>query len=144
MIKIEKRSVGLDFPPIVVAEMSGNHGGSLEKALELVDAAAGAGAHALKLQTYKADLLTLDSPSSDFVIKDPKSPWYGQTLYGLYQKSFTPWEWHEQIMSRAIEKGMMCFSTPFDETAVEFLEFLNVPAYKIASFENNHYFLSVK
>lgn len=121
--------------PFVIAEMSGNHNHSLDRALELVDAAADAGAHAIKLQTYTADTMTLNLDHSEFFIKDPRSPWNGQSLYSLYQKAFTPWEWHEPIISRAKEKGILCFSSPFDDSAVDFLESLNVPAYKIASFE---------
>jgi N-acetylneuraminate synthase len=116
--------------------MSGNHNQSLERALAIVDAAARAGAHGLKLQTYTADTMTLDVRSSEFQIQDDTSLWQGRNLYELYKQAYTPWEWHEPIMRRAQELGMDCFSTPFDETAVEFLEQLDVPCYKIASFEN--------
>ena len=104
----------------------------------LVDAAASAGAHALKLQTYTADTITLSERGGDFQIKDSDSLWAGQNLHDLYTKAHTPWDWHKPIMARAAEKGMLCFSSPFDETAVDFLSELNVPAFKIASFENNH------
>lgn len=134
--KIGSRSIGQDHPPFVIAEMSGNHNQSLERALTIVDAAAKAGAHALKLQTYTPDTMTIESSDKGFVIDDKKSLWNGDSLYGLYQKAYTPWEWHEPIMRHAEKLGMVCFSTPFDETALEFLESLNVQCYKIASFEN--------
>ena len=134
--KIGSRSIGQDHPPFVIAEMSGNHNQSLERALTIVDAAAKAGAHALKLQTSTPDTMTIESSDKGFVIDDKKSLWNGDSLYGLYQKAYTPWEWHEPIMRHAEKLGMVCFSTPFDETALEFLESLNVQCYKIASFEN--------
>jgi pseudaminic acid synthase len=127
-----------DSKPIIIAEMSGNHNQSLDRALALVDAAAGAGAHALKLQTYTPDSLTLDVKDGDFLIQDPKSLWNGQSLYDLYKTAFTPWEWHRPIFERAQAHGMDCISTPFDDSAVDFLEDLGVPYFKIASFENNH------
>jgi len=130
------RRVGVDAAPFVIAEMSGNHNQSLERALQIVEAAARAGAHALKLQTYTADTMTLDLDHGEFFIADPGSLWAGSSLYSLYQKAYTPWEWHEPIFRRARELGMLAFSTPFDESAVDFLESLDVPAYKIASFEN--------
>jgi pseudaminic acid synthase len=123
-------------PPWVIAELSGNHNQNLDRALALIDAAAAAGAHALKLQTYTADTMTLDLAEGDFVIHDPDSPWYGQSLYKLYQQAHTPWDWHAPIFERARERGLIPFSTPFDETSVDFLESLDVPCYKIASFEN--------
>jgi len=134
--KIGSRSVGDDSPPFVIAEMSGNHNQSLDQALRIVDAAAKAGAHALKLQTYTADTMTLDIDQGEFLIQDPGSLWAGSSLYSLYEKAHTPWEWHAPIFERARSLGMLAFSTPFDETAVDFLESLDVPAYKIASFEN--------
>ena len=134
--KIGSRLIGADAPPFVIAEMSGNHNQSLEQALLIVDAAAKAGAHALKLQTYTADTMTLDIAEGEFFIKDPDSLWTGTSLYALYEKAHTPWEWHAPIFERAKALGMLAFSTPFDETAVDFLESLDVPAYKIASFEN--------
>ena len=138
-MKIGNRDIGLKKPPLVIAEMSGNHNQSLEKALEIVDAAALTGAHALKLQTYTADTITLDIKTDEFFISDENSLWKGQSLYELYEQAHTPWEWHEPIMKRANELGLLCFSTPFDASSVEFLETLNVPAYKIASFECLHF-----
>ena len=122
-------------PPYVIAEMSGNHNRSLDRALAIVDAAAASGAHAVKLQTYTADTMTLDIRSAHFTINDLSSPWHGRTLYELYDEAHTPWEWHAPIMERARSHGLECFSSPFDESAVDFLETLDVPAYKIASFE---------
>jgi len=124
--------------PFIVAEMSGNHNQSLDRALKIVDAAAESGANVLKLQTYTADTLTINSKNSDFFIDDSKSLWKGKSLYELYKEAYTPWEWHVKIIKRSNELGMLCFSSPFDETAVDFLENLNIPAYKIASFENIH------
>ncbi len=135
---INNVNIGLEHQPFIIAEMSGNHNQSLDRALAIVDAAGRAGAHALKLQTYTADTITLDVKNADFTINDNKSLWNRKTLHNLYKEAYTPWEWHEPIMKRAKELGMVCFSSPFDETAVDFLESLNVPAYKIASFENNH------
>ena len=137
-MKIGHREIGAGSAPFVIAEMSGNHNQSLERALDIVDAAAAAGAHALKIQTYTADTMTLSLAEGDFLITDSKSLWKGRNLHDLYAQAHTPWEWHEPIMARAHERGMLCFSTPFDETAVDFLERLGVPAYKIASFENIH------
>jgi len=137
-IQIGDRWIGPDHPPLVIAEMSGNHNQSLDRALEIVDAAAEAGAHALKLQTYTADTITLNVRGGDFEIRDQGSLWAGQNLHDLYVKAHTPWEWHGPIMERAQQRGMLCFSSPFDESAVDFLEGLGTPAYKIASFENNH------
>jgi pseudaminic acid synthase len=136
MIHIASRPLGIAHRPYLIAEMSGNHNHSLDRALAIVDAAAHAGADALKLQTYTADTMTLDSRKPGFVIDDPASPWHGRQLHELYEEAHTPWEWHAPIMARAAAHGMHCFSTPFDETAVDFLESLEVPAYKIASFEN--------
>lgn len=135
---IGSREVGLKVAPLIIAEMSGNHNQSLERALDIVTTAAKCGAHALKLQTYTADTLTLDLNKEEFLISDERSLWKGNSLHSLYKLAHTPWEWHAPIMERAKEMGMVCFSTPFDETAVDFLESLNVPAYKIASFENAH------
>jgi len=137
-IEIAGRPIGPNFPPLVIAEISGNHNHSLERALALVEAAAQAGAHAIKLQTYTADTMTLDVRCGSFEISDPDSLWAGQNLHELYQQAHTPWEWHGPIVARARELGLICFSSAFDETAVDFLEDLEVPAYKIASFENNH------
>jgi len=124
--------------PFIIAELSGNHNQSLERAIEIVEVAAETGVHALKLQTYTADTITLDINENEFFIEDNKSLWKGKSLYQLYKEAFTPWEWHKPIIERARELGIICFSTPFDDTAVDFLEDLNVPAYKIASFENTH------
>lgn len=135
-MKIAGRSIGKDQVPFVIAEMSGNHNQSLERALTIVDAAAAAGAHALKIQTYTADSMTLDIRDGEFFISDPKSPWQGRSLHDLYQEAHTPLEWHEAIFQRCRERGILCFSTPFDAKAVDFLESLNAPCYKIASFEN--------
>lgn len=133
---IASRTIGLEAPPFIIAEMSGNHNQSLERALKIVEAAAAAGAHALKLQTYTADTMTLDIEEGDFFISDPASLWKGSSLYQLYQQAHTPWEWHEPIFERCRQLGLICFSTPFDDSSVDFLESLNVPCYKIASFEN--------
>lgn len=131
------RMVGPNHPPFIIAEMSGNHNQSLERALQIVEAAAEAGAHALKIQTYTADTMTINLDTKDFQINDQSSLWKGNNLYKLYQQAYTPWEWHKPIFNKAKELGMIPFSTPFDHTAVDFLEELNVPMYKIASFENN-------
>jgi N-acetylneuraminate synthase len=135
-MKIGKRSIGLDHPPLVIAEMSGNHNQSLDRALAIVDAAAKAGAHALKIQTYTADTMTLDVREPGFVIEDPASLWNGRSLHELYEEAHTPWEWHGPIFERARALGMIPLSTPFDDTAVDFLESLGSDVYKIASFEN--------
>ncbi len=134
-IKIAHHTIGLNHSPFIIAEMSGNHNQSLERALEIVDAAALAGAHAIKLQTYTADTITMKGA---YTIHDENSLWNGKELHELYQQAYTPWEWHQPIFERAKEKGLIAFSSPFDETAVDFLETLDVPAYKIASFENTH------
>jgi pseudaminic acid synthase len=122
--------------PFIIAEMSGNHNQSLDRALEIVDAAAAAGAHALKLQTYTADTITMRGVHR---IDDKNSLWNGEELYDLYSKAYTPWEWHKAIFDRAKSHGMIAFSSPFDESSVDFLETLDVPLYKIASFENTHH-----
>lgn len=137
-MRIGKWTIGAESRPFIIAEMSGNHNQSLERALEIVDAAGKAGAHALKLQTYTADTMTLELSEGEFFINDQQSLWKGSSLHDLYKLAYTPWEWHSPIMQRAHELGMVCFSTPFDESAVDFLESLQVPAYKIASFENIH------
>lgn len=135
-IRIGDRTVGAGAPPLVVAEMSGNHNQSLDRALSIVDAAADAGAHALKIQTYTADTMTLDISSGEFFISDPNSLWKQKSLHQLYREAHTPWEWHAPIFERCRQRGMIGFSSPFDASAVDFLETLNVPCYKIASFEN--------
>jgi len=137
-INIAGRLIGQDHTPFVIAEMSGNHNQSLDRALEIVEAAAKSGAHAIKLQTYTADTITLNVRGGSFEITDPDSLWAGKNLHDLYKQAYTPWEWHAPIMQRACDLGMISFSSPFDETAVDFLEELDTPAYKIASFENNH------
>lgn len=133
--KIEQFTIGNESRPFVIAEMSGNHNHSLDRALAIVDAAADCGVQALKLQTYTADTMTIDSDDKEFFIDDPKSLWQGNSLYKLYQQAYTPWEWHKPIFDRCRERGMIGFSTPFDFSAVDFLESLDVPCYKIASFE---------
>ncbi|MEP7056218.1 MAG: pseudaminic acid synthase [Caldimonas sp.] len=135
-MKIAQTNIGLDHAPFVIAEMSGNHNQSFERALEIVEAAAATGASALKLQTATPDGMTLNLREGDFVIDDPSSLWNGRTLHDLYTEACTAWEWHAPLMKRAGELGMLAFSTPFDANAVDFLESLDVPAYKIASFEN--------
>ena len=138
-MKFGTRNLTSSGLPLMVAELSGNHNGSLNRALQLVDEAAAAGADAIKVQTYTADTITLDVSSEDFVIQDPSSPWFARQLYELYEEAHTPWEWHEAIFARAGDLDIPCFSTPFDETAVDFLEQFNPPAYKVASFENTHF-----
>jgi pseudaminic acid synthase len=133
---IENRLIGRHAEPFVIAEMSGNHNQSLERALEIVEAAAKAGAHALKIQTYTPDTMTIDLDEREFHISDPDNLWAGTSLYKLYGEAYTPWEWHQHIFDRARELGIIPFSTPFDDSAVDLLESLNVPCYKIASFEN--------
>lgn len=132
-INIEGRLIGPGQKPFIIAEMSGNHNQSLERALAIVDAAADAGADAVKLQTYTADTMTLPGA---LTITDENSLWKGRELYDLYKEAYTPWEWHKPIFDRAKERGLIAFSSPFDETAVDFLEELGAPIYKIASFEN--------
>jgi len=135
-MQIERYQVGREAPPLIIAEMSGNHNQSLERALAIVDAIADSGAQVLKLQTYTADTMTLDLSEREFFISDPQSLWKGNSLYDLYKAAHTPWDWHLPIFNRARARGLVAFSTPFDPTAVDFLESLKVPAYKIASFEN--------
>ena len=135
-ISIEGRQIGPGYDPFIIAEMSGNHNQSLHRALEIVDAIARTGAHAVKIQTFTPDTMTLDLKEREFQISNEKSLWYGSSLYELYEKAHTPWEWHEAIFIRARERGLIAFSSPFDESSVDFLESLNAPCYKIASFEN--------
>lgn len=125
-----------DSKPFIVAEMSGNHNQSLDRAMKIVEAAADAGVDAIKLQTYTADTMTINKSDGEFFIDDPKNLWRGESLYHLYQRAYTPWEWQKKIFAHAKECGILCFSTPFDATAVDFLENLHAPCYKIASFEN--------
>lgn len=135
-MQIDQRQVGPGVGPFIVAEMSGNHNKSLVRAMEIVEAAAKAGVHGLKIQTYTPDTMTIDLDDREFRIRDSNSPWEGTSLYRLYGEAYTPWEWHQPIFDRARELGIVAFSTPFDNTAVDFLESLNAPCYKIASFEN--------
>ena len=132
-LAIAGRRIGPDQPPLVIAELSGNHNGRIERALELIDAAAAAGAEAVKLQTYTADTITLKHDGPGFVIEG--GLWAGRTLHDLYSEASTPFEWHEALFERARARGLIAFSSPFDETAVELLEKLDAPAFKIASFE---------
>ena len=134
-IEIAGRKIGLNHKPFIIAEMSGNHNNDLHRALSLVDAAAEAGVDALKIQTASPDGLTLNLCSDDFVINDKNSLWDGRSLYNLYEEAVTPWEWHKQIFDRCKHHGMIGFSSPFEAAAIDFLETLEVPCYKIASFE---------
>lgn len=136
-IEIGNKKIGENHPPFIIAEMSGNHNQSLDRALKIVDAAAKAGAHAFKIQTYLPDTMTLNIRKNEFLVNPANQLWNGKSLYELYEEAYTPWEWHEPIFDRCKELGMIPFSTPFDESSLEFLEKLNVPCYKIASFENN-------
>lgn len=135
-MRIGNREIGRHHPPFIIAEMSGNHNQSLERALAIVEAAARSGAHALKIQTYTPDTMTIDLDEREFHISDAQSLWAGTSLYKLYGEAYTPWEWHQPIFTRARELGIIPFSTPFDNTAVDYLEALDVSCYKIASFEN--------
>jgi len=139
MFKIKKRIISQKKSPFIIAEMSGNHNGSLSEALKIVDLASIAGADAIKLQTYTPDTITMKSKRSEFFIKDKKNLWKNNSLYDLYKKAHTPWSWHKKIFERAKKRKLIYFSSPFDETAVDLLEKLNVPLYKIASAENNHF-----
>ncbi|NTW68475.1 MAG: pseudaminic acid synthase [Chlorobiaceae bacterium] len=139
MITIGNCKIGAGQVPFIIAEMSGNHNQSLKRALEIVDAVAKSGAHALKIQTYTPDTMTIDLDEREFHISDPNSLWEGKSLYNLYGEAYTPWEWHKPIFDRASELGLIAFSTPFDDTSVDFLESLDVPCYKIASFENTDF-----
>ena len=134
-VQIAEHHVGPGERPFVIAEVSGNHNGSLERALEIIDAVADSGAQAVKFQTYTADTLTIDADGPQFRIRDDHGLWGGRTLHDLYTEAHTPWEWHEAMFARARERGVTPFSSPFDPTAVELLESLDAPAYKIASAE---------
>ncbi|MGE7836045.1 pseudaminic acid synthase [Viridibacillus arvi] len=135
-IEIKGRKIGKCYKPFIIAEMSGNHNQSLDRALKIVELAAEAGVDAIKIQTYTPETMTLDITTGEFFIADESNPWKGTSLYELYKEAYTPWEWHKHIFDRAKELGIIIFSTPFDDTAVDFLEKLDVPLYKIASFEN--------
>lgn len=135
-IKIADHEIAQDRKPFVIAEMSGNHNQSIDRAKDILKIAASTGAHAIKLQTYTPDTMTINHRGGLFDINDKASLWYGRNLYELYQEAHTPWEWHKPLFDLAKELGILCFSTPFDDTAVDFLETLDVPCYKIASFEN--------
>lgn len=135
-MKIADRLIGPEHEPFIIAEMSGNHNQSLDRAMAIIDAAAEAGAHAIKLQTYTADTMTIRAKHGLFHIQDDSSLWDGNNLYELYQKAYTPWNWHKPLFDHAKSKGLIAFSSPFDASAVDFLESLDVPVYKIASFEN--------
>lgn len=143
-IIIDKIKIGTNIKPMIVAEMSGNHDQSLDKALQIVEEVSKTGAHALKIQTYTADTLTIDKKDGDFFLGDKNSLWYGMSMYELYQQAHTPWEWHQPIFERCNELGLLCFSSPFDETAVDFLEELDCPCYKIGSTENTDFNLLEK
>lgn len=136
---IAGRAIADDQPPFIVAEFSGNHSHDFCIIEKMIQAAATSGADAIKLQTYTADTITLNSNTVDFQINEESSLWRGETLYSLYQKAHTPWEWHAQVFKMAQDYGLIAFSSPFDESSVDFLESLNVPCYKIASFELNHF-----
>lgn len=133
---IANRKIGKNHQPFIIAEMSGNHNQSLERALSIVEEAAKSGADAIKLQTYTADTMTINATHGEFFISDEKSLWKGKSLYDLYKEAYTPWEWHKEIFAFAKKLGIIAFSTPFDASAVDFLEELDAPCYKIASFEN--------
>jgi len=134
-MKVANKLIGVNSP-FIIAEMSGNHNQSLEKALKIVEEAAKCGVEALKIQTYTADTMTLDISEGEFFIEDKNSLWKGNSLYNLYKQAYTPWDWHKPIFDKCKEQGIIGFSTPFDSTAVDFLESLDMPFYKIASFEN--------
>jgi pseudaminic acid synthase len=138
-MRIADREISQDSPPFILAEMSGNHNQALDRALAIVDSAAKAGAHGMKLQTFTPEVITLDHHGELFTIESKDSLWSGRALIDLYREAWTPWDWHKPIMERATSHGMVCFSTPFHEDAVDFLEELEVPAYKVASFESAHF-----
>ena len=137
-IKVGSKTIGPDEEPFIIAEMSGNHNGSKERAIEIIKRAAATGVDCLKFQTYTADTITLNSTKADFTINDEKSLWNGRQLHGLYHEAHTPWEWHEELFQVANDHGVIAFSSPFDETAVDFLDNLGVPMFKVASFEITH------
>ena len=134
-MKINKYDIGQSYPPFIIAEMSGNHNHSLEQAIRIVEAAAASGVQALKIQTYRPETMTIDVAVDGFIVNSETKLWAGRTLFDLYKEAHTPWEWHSAIFKRARDLGLVPFSTPFDATAVDFLESLNVECYKVASFE---------
>ncbi|NMC36099.1 pseudaminic acid synthase [Candidatus Beckwithbacteria bacterium] len=138
MIKINNRKIGTDYPPYIIADLSANHNQSLDRALEIVEKSHEAGIDALKLQTYTASCMTLNVKKPNFKISNKTKLWKGEYLYSLYKKAPIPWEWHKPIMQKCKKLGLTCFSTPFSEKGVDFLENLDVPCYKVASFENIH------
>jgi pseudaminic acid synthase len=138
-MQIADFKIGRNNKPFIIAEMSGNHNQSIDRALKIIEVAAKSGAHAIKLQTYTADTITINQRGGLFDIKDNTSLWENRNLYELYEEAHTPWEWHEKLFKCAADNGIICFSTPFDDTAVDFLDNLNAPAHKIASFENIHH-----
>lgn len=138
-IQIGQRKVGPTHPPFIIAEISGNHQGSIKVALELIDRVSETGVDAIKFQTYTADTLTLNSKQKDFLIADSKSLWKNRYLHELYQEAHTPWEWHQELFDRCQKNGVMAFSSAFDDSSVDFLESLKPPCYKVASFENIHH-----
>ncbi len=136
-MKVANVDIGQNSKPFIIAEMSGNHNKSLERALKIIEVAGQSGADAIKLQTYTADTMTINQRGGLFDIVDSNSLWAGRNLYELYEEAHTPWEWHEAMFKCAADNGIICFSTPFDDTSVDFLEALGSPMHKIASFENN-------
>ena len=136
MLKIKNIKIGLGYKPIIIAEISGNHNGSLKRAIQIVRKAASCGADGIKLQTYTPDTMTLNSKKRDFFINDKKSLWYGKSLYNLYKSAHTPWEWHKVLFKESKKLGLIYFSTSFDETSLKFLKQFNLPIHKVASFEN--------
>ena len=139
VVEIAGRKIANNTEPFIIAELSGNHGQDLDKAKLMIKRAAAAGVHAVKLQTYTADTITLNSSNDEFQIRDKSSLWKGENLYSLYKKAHTPWEWHKELFELANNLGLVAFSSPFDESSVELLESLDVPCYKVASFELNHF-----
>ena len=135
LMKIDNQIISQAHPPYIIAELSGNHNGDINRAIALIDVAADAGCSAVKLQTYTAATMTLQSTDKDFVVASDSELWAGRNLYDLYEQAHTPWDWHKRLFTHAAKRGITIFSSPFDTTAVDFLESLNVCAYKIASFE---------